>query len=69
MHSMDNMSSKLFIKTLLLYRGIRARDLARQLKISDSMLSMLIAGKRRSPKIEARIAGRLGVPRKTLWKA
>lgn len=62
-------SRKAFLKTLFVYRGTTARQLARQLGISDSMLSQLISGKRRSPATESRLCSMLGIAREKLWPA
>lgn len=74
MHSNLEMSSmatsrKAFLKSLMVYRGTTARELARQLHVSDSMLSQLISGKRRSPTTESRLCSMLGIAREKLWPA
>lgn len=55
------------IKAELVRAGIKQNELARKLRVSDTMISLVVAGKKQSARIQNEIARRLGVPANELW--
>ncbi len=55
------------IKALLVEHGIPQTKIARALKISGATVSIIIARRGRSRRVEKYIAEQLGIPYKKLW--
>ncbi|MDF2953961.1 MAG: hypothetical protein OD816_001206 [Thermodesulfobacterium sp.] len=49
------------IKTALLLKGLKQKDIAKELGISSAAVSMLINGKRKSKRFEEWVRKRLGI--------
>jgi transcriptional regulator with XRE-family HTH domain len=60
---------KTAIKIMLMQRGLTQAALARRLTCSRATVSLVIAGRRRSARVENAIAQHLGMPRRDLWPA
>lgn len=58
---------QIIIKQHLLLCGLRPSAIATRLHCSRAMISQVVAGTRRSRRIEARIAQLIGIPRRDLW--
>ena len=55
------------IRAELIRRGIRLVDIARELKVAPSTVRVVVAGHRRSRRIERYIAQRIGLSYEEVW--
>ena len=60
-------SQKNFIKALLVARGIKISDIARELNVSVPTVSLVISGRDNSRRIKAAVAEKLGFSPEELW--
>jgi predicted transcriptional regulator len=55
------------IRALLVERGIRQAEIAKELGVTPPAVCAVLNGHWRSPRVEAHIAKRLGIPQEKLW--
>ncbi len=60
-------SQKNFIKALLVARGIKISDIAKELNVSVPTVSLVISGRDNSRRIKAAVAEKLGFSPEELW--
>jgi predicted transcriptional regulator len=60
-------AAEIQIRTALLHRNLTVSIIADRLQVSHAMISQLISGKRRSQRLENKLANLIGIPRKSLW--
>lgn len=60
-------SQKNFIKALLVARGIKISDIAKELNVAVPTVSLVISGRDKSKRIKAAIAEKLGFSPEELW--
>jgi DNA-binding Xre family transcriptional regulator len=65
--SIGKTPSEICLRMALMHRGIGISELAKRLGVSQPFVSMLIAGKRGSRRIENAICKLLCMPREALW--
>ncbi|MCD6548246.1 MAG: helix-turn-helix domain-containing protein [Thermodesulfobacterium sp.] len=56
-----NIEKTIKIKTVLLLKGLKQKDIAKELGITPAAVSMLINGKRKSKRFEEWVRKRLGI--------
>lgn len=55
------------VKVAMLEAGVKSSDIVRRCRVSPSLVSQVIGGTRRSPRIEAAISKAVRIPRSELW--
>ncbi|MDA8082319.1 MAG: helix-turn-helix transcriptional regulator [Nitrospiraceae bacterium] len=55
------------VKAELVRAGIKHNQLARQLRVSNTMISLVVSGKKKSARIRLAIAKALGMKVEDLW--
>ena len=61
------MDARVRIKIELMKKGIMGKDIAKVLGVSPSLVSKVIVGKRKNPKVRQALAEIVGVPVEELW--
>lgn len=62
-----NHTRRVLIKTALMQRHLTTKDMAKRLRCTAPMLSMVISGRKRSRRIEMHLCRALGFVRSQLW--
>ena len=63
----DVKAGRIARKTLMLMKGVRSADIARDCKCSPSLVSQVISGDKRSRRVEVALARRLRMKVGDLW--
>lgn len=55
------------IKALMVLRGVKSKDIAHETGVTETWVSLVLNGRRKSPRIRKAIANAVGIPVEDLW--
>lgn len=55
------------VKSLMMLKGLRSKDIAKDLGVTETWVSLVLNGRRRSPRVRQAFADALGMNVEELW--